>query len=115
MAKFRYLISLITQDNDYQRKQAACAKAAAQEFGIEVEIVYAGNDAITQSTQLLKSHSGRRQASSASGHRRTARRHPFSEGRVRRRCGWHWLGRKLIARPNTPHNSGKLTPLRFFR
>jgi ribose transport system substrate-binding protein len=54
MAKFRYLVSLITQDNDYQREQAASAKAAAQEFGIDVEIVYAGNDAITQSTQLLK-------------------------------------------------------------
>jgi ABC-type sugar transport system substrate-binding protein len=54
MVKFRYLVSLITQDNDYQREQAASAKAAAQEFGVEVEIVYAGNDAITQSTQLLK-------------------------------------------------------------
>jgi ribose transport system substrate-binding protein len=54
MAKFRYLVSLITQDNDYQREQAASAKAAAQGFGIDVEIVYAGNDAITQSTQLLK-------------------------------------------------------------
>ena len=54
MAKSRYLVSLITQDNDYQREQAASAKAAAQEFGIEAEIVYAGNDAITQSTQLLK-------------------------------------------------------------
>jgi ribose transport system substrate-binding protein len=54
MVKFRYLVSLITQDNDYQREQAASAKAAAQEFGIDVEILYAGNDAITQSTQLLK-------------------------------------------------------------
>jgi ribose transport system substrate-binding protein len=54
MVKFRYLVSLITNDNDYQREQAASSKAAAQEFGVDVEIVYAGNDAITQSTQLLK-------------------------------------------------------------
>jgi ribose transport system substrate-binding protein len=54
MAKFRYLVSLITKDNDYQREQAASARAASQEFGVEAEIVYAENDAITQSTQLLK-------------------------------------------------------------
>jgi ribose transport system substrate-binding protein len=54
LAKLRYLVSLITKDNDYQREQAASAKAAAGEFGVDVEIVYAENDAITQSTQLLK-------------------------------------------------------------
>jgi ribose transport system substrate-binding protein len=54
MAKLRYLVSLITKDNDYQREQAASAKSAAGEFGVDVEIVYAENDAITQSTQLLK-------------------------------------------------------------
>jgi hypothetical protein len=32
MAKSRYLVSLITQENDCQREQAASAKAAAQEF-----------------------------------------------------------------------------------
>jgi ribose transport system substrate-binding protein len=54
MAKLRYLVSLITNDNDYQREQAASARSAAQEFAVETEIVYAENDAITQSTQLLK-------------------------------------------------------------
>lgn len=54
MVRFRHLVSLLTQDHDYQREQAASAKAAGQEFGLDVEIVYAGNDAITQSTQLLK-------------------------------------------------------------
>jgi ABC-type sugar transport system substrate-binding protein len=54
MPKLRFLISLITQENDYQRLQASAAQSVATELGIEVEIVYAGNDAITQSTQLLK-------------------------------------------------------------
>ncbi len=54
MAKLRYLVSLITKDNDYQMEQAASAKAVAGEVGADVEIIYAENDAITQSTQLLK-------------------------------------------------------------
>jgi ribose transport system substrate-binding protein len=54
MTKLRYLVSLITKDNDYQREQAASAETAGAEFGVDVEIVYAENDAITQSTQLLK-------------------------------------------------------------
>src|SRR5271169_3585000 len=54
MTKLRYLVSLITKDNDYQMEQAASARAAAAELGVDVEIVYAENDAITQSTQLLK-------------------------------------------------------------
>ncbi len=54
MAKYRYLVSLITKDNDYQMEQAASAKSVANEVGVDVEIIYAENDAITQSTQLLK-------------------------------------------------------------
>jgi ribose transport system substrate-binding protein len=54
MAKLRFLVSLITKDNDYQMEQAASARSAAGELGVDVEIVYADNDAITQSTQLLK-------------------------------------------------------------
>jgi len=54
MAKWHFLISLITKDNDYQMEQAASDRVAAGELGVDVEIVYADNDAITQSTQLLK-------------------------------------------------------------
>lgn len=54
MAKLRILVSLITEDNDYQREQASSAKSAAVQSGVDLEILYAGNDAITQSTQLLK-------------------------------------------------------------
>src|SRR5258708_32761105 len=54
MTKLRFLVSLITQDNDYQMEQAAAAKAAAAELGVEAQILYADNDPITQSTQVLK-------------------------------------------------------------
>ena len=55
MANLRFIVSLITTENDYQLEQAAAAQAAAQKFGANLEILYADNDAITQSTQLLKS------------------------------------------------------------
>jgi ribose transport system substrate-binding protein len=54
MTKLRFLVSLITKENDYQMEQAAAAKAAAAELGVEAQIVYAENDPITQSTQVLK-------------------------------------------------------------
>ena len=54
MKNFRFLLSLTTQDNDYQMEQAASARAAAQDVGADLEIVYADGDTITQSTQILK-------------------------------------------------------------
>jgi ABC-type sugar transport system substrate-binding protein len=52
--KLRFLVSLITKDNDFQIQQAASAGAAARELEIELETVYADGDTITQSTQILK-------------------------------------------------------------
>jgi len=54
MKKLRFLVSLTTNDNDYQIEQAHSAEQAARKVGAEVQIVYADNDAITQSTQILK-------------------------------------------------------------
>src|SRR5690348_2264800 len=54
MKKLRFLVSLTTNDNDYQIEQAQSAEAAAGKFGVELQVIYADNDAITQSTQLLK-------------------------------------------------------------
>jgi ribose transport system substrate-binding protein len=54
MKKLRFLISLTTRDNDYQIEQAHSAELAARKLGVEAQIVYAENDAINQSTQLLK-------------------------------------------------------------
>jgi ABC-type sugar transport system substrate-binding protein len=52
--KLKVLISLTTKDNDYQEEQASVAETTARRLGVDVEIVYADNDAITQSQQLLK-------------------------------------------------------------
>lgn len=57
-----FVISLTTGDNDYQIEQAVEAEKTASDLGVKVEIVYADNDAVTQSQQLLKAiqFSGRR-------------------------------------------------------
>jgi ribose transport system substrate-binding protein len=52
--KLRFLVALITKNNDYQLEQAASAEAAARELGIDLDVVYADGDSITQSTQVLK-------------------------------------------------------------
>lgn len=54
MRKLKFLVSLTTNDNDYQAEQASSAEQAARKFGADVEILYADNDAINQSTQILK-------------------------------------------------------------
>jgi ribose transport system substrate-binding protein len=54
MTKLRFLVSLTTSDNDYQIEQAESAEAAARKLNIGLQIVYAANDAINQSTQILK-------------------------------------------------------------
>jgi ABC-type sugar transport system substrate-binding protein len=52
--KIRIVVSLTTNDNDYQIEQAQSAEQAAARLGVAAEIIYADNDAITQSTQILK-------------------------------------------------------------
>jgi ribose transport system substrate-binding protein len=54
MKKLKFLLSLTNIENDYQREQAAAAEAAARRLGVDVQIIHADNDAITQSQQLLK-------------------------------------------------------------
>lgn len=53
MKKLRFVVSLITNDNDYQRQQASAAQQTAARMGVELETFFAGNDAIHQSDQLL--------------------------------------------------------------
>lgn len=53
MAKLNFLLSLITDDNDFQREQARAAQETATRLGVALEVVYAGNDSIQQSQQLL--------------------------------------------------------------
>jgi len=52
--KIRILVSLTTKDNDYQIEQAQSAEQAAKRLGVTAEIIFADNDAINQSTQILK-------------------------------------------------------------
>jgi ribose transport system substrate-binding protein len=52
--KLRFLVSLHTRDNDFQVAQAKSAEDTARKLGIDVEIIYAGDDAVHQSTELLK-------------------------------------------------------------
>ena len=52
--KLTFVVSLITRESDYQREQASCAEQTARRFSVDVEILYADNDAIKQSQQLLE-------------------------------------------------------------
>jgi ribose transport system substrate-binding protein len=54
MSKLRILVSLTTNDNDYQIEQAESAENSARKLNVDLQIVYADNDAINQSTQILK-------------------------------------------------------------
>jgi len=51
--KLKFLLSLTTNDNDYQIEQAAAAEEAARRLGVEVQVIHADNDSITQSQQIL--------------------------------------------------------------
>jgi ribose transport system substrate-binding protein len=54
MKKLRFILSLTNNDNDYQIEQAAIAEQTARRLSVEVQIVHAENDSVTQSQQLLK-------------------------------------------------------------
>jgi ribose transport system substrate-binding protein len=54
MKKLRFLVSLRKQQSSYQRQNAAAVEEAARRLGVDLEIAYAGSDAIGQSEQLLK-------------------------------------------------------------
>lgn len=54
MKKLTFVVALTTDDNDYQIEQAVAAEDAAHRLGVKVKIVFADNDAIVQSQQLLK-------------------------------------------------------------
>jgi ribose transport system substrate-binding protein len=58
MKKLRFLVSLTNNDNDYQIEQASASDEAARKLGVSAQVIYAGNDAITQSTQLLQAIQG---------------------------------------------------------
>jgi ABC-type sugar transport system substrate-binding protein len=52
--KLKFVVSLTTDDNDYQQEQASSALESAARLGVDVELLYAENDSVLQSQQLLK-------------------------------------------------------------
>lgn len=54
MKKLNILVSLTTDDNDYQIEQAAAAEEAGRRLGVNVSVIFAENDPIKQSQQLLE-------------------------------------------------------------
>jgi ribose transport system substrate-binding protein len=53
MKKLSFLVSLTNNENDYQQEQQAAAEKAARRLGVDLKIVHANNEAVTQSQQLL--------------------------------------------------------------
>jgi ribose transport system substrate-binding protein len=53
MSKIKFVLSLITRENDYQREQARAAQVVADRLDVDLESLYAGSDSVTQSSQLL--------------------------------------------------------------
>ncbi|MGC2328797.1 MAG: substrate-binding domain-containing protein [Candidatus Sulfotelmatobacter sp.] len=54
MENLNVVVALITRDNDYQAEQAASATDAATRLGVKIQIIYADNDAVNQTQQLVK-------------------------------------------------------------
>jgi ribose transport system substrate-binding protein len=54
MKRLRFLVSLTNDTNDYQIEQAVAAQEAARRLDVDVQIIAADDDGITQSQQLLK-------------------------------------------------------------
>lgn len=53
MKRLNFLVSLTNNENDYQQEQATAAEKAARRLGVDVQIIYADNDPLAQSEQLL--------------------------------------------------------------
>jgi ribose transport system substrate-binding protein len=53
MNELRIVVSLITEDNDYQVEQAVAAEEAAHKIGVTLHVLYADSDSIQQSQQIL--------------------------------------------------------------
>jgi ABC-type sugar transport system substrate-binding protein len=54
MEKLNVVVALTTRDNDYQAEQAIAVTDMAARLGIKIQIIYADNDAVNQTQQLIK-------------------------------------------------------------
>jgi len=54
MKKLRILVSLVSNENEYQREQSRVVNDAALRLGVDVQVIYAEGDAINQGQQILE-------------------------------------------------------------
>jgi len=54
MNPLHVVVALTTRENDYQAEQAVTASDIAARLGVKIEIIYADNDAVNQTQQLIK-------------------------------------------------------------
>ena len=54
MKKLKILVSLVSNENEYQREQSRVASDAALRLGVDIQVVYADGDAINQGQQILE-------------------------------------------------------------
>jgi ABC-type sugar transport system substrate-binding protein len=54
MNALNLVVALITLENDYQAEQAASAISAAARVGAKLQVIYADNDAVNQTQQIVK-------------------------------------------------------------
>ena len=56
MKKLKFILCLTNNDNDYQIEQAATAETAAKRLGVELQVIDAENDSVTQSQQASEDY-----------------------------------------------------------
>ena len=54
MEKLNVVVALTTRENDYQAEQAVAVTEMAARLGATIQIIYADNDAVNQTQQLIK-------------------------------------------------------------
>jgi ribose transport system substrate-binding protein len=54
MEKLNVVVALTTRENDYQAEQAVAVADVAARLGVKIQIIYADNDAVNQTQQLIK-------------------------------------------------------------
>lgn len=54
MNNLNVIVALTTRENDYQAEQAIAVSDMAARLGVKIEIIYADNDAVNQTQQLIK-------------------------------------------------------------
>ena len=54
MDKLNVIVALTTRENDYQAEQAVAVAEMAARLGVQIQVIYADNDAVNQTQQLIR-------------------------------------------------------------